>query len=103
MRIKPLEHTMPDLSGRTAVVTGGSTIIGRAVVRELHSRGAAVAIADIDAEGGEPLAAELGERVLFLRTDITDDAQVEAFVAGVAERFDRIDILVNLASTYLDE
>ena len=94
---------MRGLAGRTAVVTGGSTIIGQAVVRELHAHGAAVAIADIDAERGEPLAAELGERVLFLRTDITDDTQVDAFVAGVAERFDRIDILVNLASTYLDE
>jgi NAD(P)-dependent dehydrogenase (short-subunit alcohol dehydrogenase family) len=94
---------MRGLAGRTAVVTGGSTIIGQAVVRELHSRGAAVAIADIDAEGGEPLAAELGERVLFLRTDITDDAQVDVFVTAVAERFGRIDILVNLASTYLDE
>jgi NAD(P)-dependent dehydrogenase (short-subunit alcohol dehydrogenase family) len=94
---------MRGLEGRTAVVTGGSTIIGQAVVRELHGRGAAVAIADVDAERGEPLAAELGERAFFSRTDITDDVQVDAFVAVVAERFGRIDILVNLACSYLDE
>ena len=92
-----------DLAGRVAVVTGGSTIIGQAVVRALHDRGAAVAIADIDAERGEPLAAELGERALFVRTDITDDAQVEAFVVSVTEHFGGIDILVNLACSYLDD
>ena len=94
---------MGDLAGRAAIVTGGSTIIGQAVVRELHRRGAAVAIADVDAERGEPLTTELGERAFFSRTDITDDAQVDPFVAAVADRFGRIDILVNLACSYLDE
>ena len=91
------------LAGKTAIVTGGSTIIGRAVVRELHANGAAVAIADIDAAPGEALAAELGDRVLFTHTDITDDAQVEACVAAALDRFGRVDILVNLACSYLDE
>lgn len=94
---------MRGLAGRTAVVTGGSTIIGQAVVRELHGHAVAVAIADIDAERGEPLAAELGARAFFLRTDITDDAQVDVFVTAVAERFGRIDVLVNLACSYVDE
>ena len=94
---------MRGLDGRTAVVTGGSTIIGRAVVRELHEHGMGVAIADVDAERGEPLARELGERVLFRRTDITDDAQLQALVAEAAERFGGIDALVNLACSYVDE
>lgn len=94
---------MRGLAGKAAIVTGGATIIGRAVVRELHAGGMSVAIADIDAENGEPLAAELGERALFVRTDITDDAQVEACVAATVERFGRIDVLVNLACSYLDE
>ena len=94
---------MRGLAGKTAIVTGGSTIIGQAVVRELHENGAAVAIADIDAERGESLAAELGERVLFTQTDLTDDAQIEACVAAALERFGRLDILVNLACSYLDE
>jgi len=94
---------MRGLEGKTAVVTGGSTVIGQAVVRELYAHGMSVAIADIDAPPGEALAAELGARVLFSRTDITDDAQVAAFVAATAERFGRIDALVNLACTYLDE
>jgi NAD(P)-dependent dehydrogenase (short-subunit alcohol dehydrogenase family) len=91
------------LAGKTAIVTGGSTIIGRAVVRELHENDAAVVIADIDAEPGEALAAELGERALFSRTNITDDAQVDACIAATLDRFGRIDLLVNLACSYLDE
>ena len=91
------------LAGKTAIVTGGSTIIGRAVVRELHENGAAVAVADIDDAPGEALATELGGRALFTHTDITDDAQVEACVAATLDRFGRIDILVNLACSYLDE
>jgi NAD(P)-dependent dehydrogenase (short-subunit alcohol dehydrogenase family) len=94
---------MRGLAGKTAIVTGGSTIIGRAVVRELHENGAAVAIADIDDGPGEALAAGLGERVLFAHTDLADDAQIEAFVEAALERFDRLDILVNLACSYLDE
>ena len=91
------------LAGKTAIVTGGSTIIGRAVVRELHANGAAVTIADIDAPPGETLAAELGDRILFTLTDITDDAEIEACVAAALDRFGRVDILVNLACSYVDE
>jgi NAD(P)-dependent dehydrogenase (short-subunit alcohol dehydrogenase family) len=94
---------MEDLEGRSAIVTGGSTIIGRAVVRELHAGGAAVTIADVDPAGGEELATELGERVLFTRTDITDDGRLEACVADAVARFGGLDIVVNLAATYLDE
>jgi hypothetical protein len=94
---------MHGLAGKTVIVTGGSTLIGQAVVRELHGHGMAVAIADIDVGPGEALAAELGERVLFRRTDITRDDEVAAFVAATAERFGGVDRLVNLACTYLDD
>jgi NAD(P)-dependent dehydrogenase (short-subunit alcohol dehydrogenase family) len=94
---------MPALDGKTAIVTGGATLIGRAVVRALHAAGAAVGVADIDEEGGRSLAAELGERVLFVATDIREDAQIAAFVAATVERFGGVDILVNLACSYVDD
>ena len=94
---------MNGLKGRVAAVTGGSTLIGRAVVRELHGRGMAVAIADIDDAPGEELAAELGERVLFRHTDITEDDDVGDFVAETVDRFGSLDGLVNLACTYVDD
>ena len=81
---------VPELGGRTAIVTGGATLIGRGVVRALADAGANVAVADIDEEGGSPV-------------DIRDDRAIEAFVAGVADHHGRIDILVNLACSYLDD
>jgi NAD(P)-dependent dehydrogenase (short-subunit alcohol dehydrogenase family) len=94
---------MNDLSGRTAVVTGGATLIGNGVVRGLHAAGASVAIADIDEEGGRRIAAELGDRALFEPTQLRDDQQIARLVDAAAGRFGGIDILVNLAATYLDE
>jgi NAD(P)-dependent dehydrogenase (short-subunit alcohol dehydrogenase family) len=94
---------VPELEGKTAIVTGGATLIGRGVVRALHAAGANIAVADIDKEGGRSLAEELGDRVMFEPTDIRDDVQIEKFVAGAAKRFGGIDILVNLACSYVDE
>ncbi len=85
-----------------AIVTGGATLIGQAVVRAFHKAGANVAVADIDVEAGETLAQALGERVYFAATDIRDDAQIERFVAETAARFGGVDVLVNLACSYLD-
>ncbi len=94
---------MRGLDGKTAVVTGGATLIGAAVVRAFREAGTNVAVADIDAAGGEALAAELGEGVRFLETDIRDDAQLERLASATAEAFGGIDFLVNLACSYVDE
>ncbi len=91
------------LRGKTAIVTGGATIIGAAVVAAFHKTGSNVVLADIDSEGGGVIAQRLGESVLFQRTDITDDTQIQACVEAAAQRFGGIDILVNLACTYVDE
>jgi NAD(P)-dependent dehydrogenase (short-subunit alcohol dehydrogenase family) len=92
-----------ELDGKTAIVTGGATLIGRAVVRALHDAGASVAVADVDEEGGSSLAAELAERVLFIRTDLRDDDQIDELRARTIDHFGGIDVLVNLAASYLDE
>lgn len=94
---------MNGLEGKTAIVTGGATLIGRAVVHALHAAGAAVAVADIDEEGGRSLADELGERTLFVPTDLRHDDQIAALVARTVEHFGGLDILVNLATSYVDE
>lgn len=93
---------MPDLTGRTAVVTGGATLLAHGVVRQLATHGARVVVADIDEEGGRA-AEKLGDEVTFVRTDVTDDAQVAALVETAVERHGGIDVVVNLAATYLDE
>lgn len=91
---------MVDLSGRTALVTGGATLIGAGVVRSLVEAGANVVIADIDADGGASVATATGAH--FVAADVTDDAAVAQLVAGTVEQFGGLDIIVNLACTYLD-
>lgn len=92
---------MPDLTGRTAIVTGGATLLGHGVVAELAAAGATVVVADIDVEGGEKAAAQ-GPNIRFIRTDITDDASLAELISTVAAEHGGIDIVVNLAAVYLD-
>ena len=74
-----------DLSEAGAIVSGGASGLGEATVRRLHAGGAHVVIADLNAEKGEALAAELGERAAFAEVNVTDDEAVEAAVATAAE------------------
>src|SRR4029453_13775656 len=93
---------MPELTGRTAIVTGGVTKIGQGVVTALRDAGAAVVVADIDAEGGSQLDA-LGSGIHFTQIDITDDAAVSRLMDETALMHGGIDIFFNLACTYKDE
>jgi len=94
---------MRGLDGKTAIVTGGATLIGATVVRAFAAAGTNVVIADIDEDGGRRVADELGDAVLFVPTDIRDDAQLGALVAAAVERFGGVDFLVNLACSYVDD
>jgi NAD(P)-dependent dehydrogenase (short-subunit alcohol dehydrogenase family) len=70
------------IQGARALVTGAASGLGAATARRLHAEGATVTIADLAADRGEALAAELGERASFARCDVTDPAAVEAAVAA---------------------
>ncbi|SOZ36391.1 SDR family oxidoreductase [Cupriavidus neocaledonicus] len=94
---------MKGLQDKVAIVTGGATLIGAAVVQAFVEAGARVAIFDIDAANGERVATELGQDALFIAADITRDEQVRDAVSQVAQRFGGVDFLVNLACTYLDD
>ena len=61
-----------ELSGKVAIVTGGSSGIGRATAELFVAEGAKVVVADIDTEAGEAVAAELGDAAAFKRTDVGD-------------------------------
>jgi hypothetical protein len=90
---------MRGLDGKVAIVPGGATKIGAAIVKALRDSGVQVMIADINAEAGEALT---GDGIAFQKTDLRDDAQIVALVKATKEKFGRIDFLVNVACSYLD-
>lgn len=93
---------MEGLRDKVVIVTGGATLVGAAVVRAFHRAGTRVAIADIEEKGGQAVARELGHGVLFVKTDLADDAQIASCVEHTVSAFGGIDFLVNLACVYLD-
>ncbi len=86
---------MRGLEGKVAIVPGGSTKIGQAVVAGFRAAGVRVMVADI-------APAPEAEGVGFQLCDLRDDAQIAALVAATREKFGRIDFLVNVACSYLD-
>ncbi len=87
---------MRGLTGKVAIVPGGATKIGRAVVDAFVAAGTRVMVADIVEPEGLP------EGAAFTPCDLRDDARIAALVAATKARFGRIDFLVNVACSYLD-
>jgi 2-keto-3-deoxy-L-fuconate dehydrogenase len=79
-----------DFDGLVAAVTGGASGIGAAVVRELTSRGARVAVLDLEPESAQ-------DGALAIRTDVSDDASVRSAIDRVLAELGRLDVLVNNA------
>jgi gluconate 5-dehydrogenase len=91
-----------DLSGRTAIVTGGGSGIGRQMAEALAELGAGVVICARNLERCQQAAAELGElgvQTLALRCDLRQPDDVQAVVDQTVEQFGRVDVLVNDAGT----
>src|SRR2546428_6142334 len=91
---------MARLSGKIAAITGGASGIGEATVRRFVAEGARVAFADRDAERGKRVAAEIdasGGQALFVEAHMEREAEAAAFVRHAADRFGRLDVLVNNA------
>ncbi|HUR86006.1 MAG TPA: SDR family NAD(P)-dependent oxidoreductase [Solirubrobacteraceae bacterium] len=74
------------IEGTGALVVGGASGLGEATARALHARGAHVLVADLDADRGAALAAELGDRASFSTTDVTSAGDVETAVTRAAEQ-----------------
>ncbi|GAB2753266.1 SDR family NAD(P)-dependent oxidoreductase [Nocardioides pakistanensis] len=83
-----------DITGASAVVTGGASGIGAAVVRQLAQRGAKVVVADLQEDKGSQIAEEVGGR--FVKVDVTDTDQIVAAVEA-AQELGPLRVLVNSA------
>ncbi len=90
---------MRGLTGKVAIVPGGATKIGQAVVAAFKNAGTRVMVADINAEAGRAMETE---GVGFTPCDLRDDAQIDGLVKATKAKFGRIDFLVNVACSYLD-
>jgi NAD(P)-dependent dehydrogenase (short-subunit alcohol dehydrogenase family) len=86
------------LDGKVAVITGAASGMGRAAALLFAEEGARVVVADVNEEGGRAVEAELGDRGLFVRTDVADSAQVQALVRASVERFGTLTTLYNNAA-----
>ncbi len=88
------------LDGRVAVVTGAASGIGKATARLMAQAGASVVVADVDAQGATAVAQDLGSQHLAVAFDLGDDASIASMIAAVAQRYGRLDVLVNNAGIY---
>jgi len=86
------------LKDKVAIVTGGGQGLGRAYAQRFAREGAKVVIAELNADKGQAVAAEVKGQ--FIRTDVADEASCEQLAAATADRYGRIDILVNNAAMF---
>jgi len=95
---------MERLIGKIATVTGGASGIGEATVRRFVAEGAKVVFADRDGDRGKRVAAEIeasGGKAIFVEAHMEREAEAAAFVRQAADRFGRLDVLVNNAGIRL--
>lgn len=89
-----------NLNNKVAIVTGGASGIGRAIARDLAEAGAAVVIADINAEGARKVEEELtakGKKVLAVKTDVSIRTEMEKLIETTISNFAKLHIMVNNA------
>ena len=91
------------LDGSTFIVTGGASGLGAATARMLVAGGGNVVVADLKDDEGNALAAELGSKAKFVRTDVVDEASAKAAVAAAVASYGGLQGLVNCAGIVVGE
>ncbi len=86
-----------DIQGRVVLVAGGSSGLGAACARTLSQSGGKVVIADVNKDGGEKLASELGSDARFAHTDVTSEESVQGAVQLATATFGSLHVAINCA------
>lgn len=98
---------MGRLNDKVVLVTGGASGVGREDVLLMAREGATVVLTDCNVDAGEALAKEVGDQAMFLRHDVSSEADWQAVMAAIEARFGRLDAVVNnagiLESSSLEE
>lgn len=93
---------MRGLENKVAIITGSATSIGAVVAEKFAAEGVKVIIADIAVSEGQALAEKIGPNALFNETDVASDDDLKKTVDLAVQKFGRLDFIVNVACTYLD-
>ena len=88
---------MGRVAGKVAIVTGGASGMGKADAILLAREGARVVIADLNEKDGQSVAEGIGDDAVFMRLDVSDEANWESVISATVEKFGGLDILVNNA------
>jgi 3-hydroxyacyl-CoA dehydrogenase/3-hydroxy-2-methylbutyryl-CoA dehydrogenase len=80
-----------------ALVTGGASGLGEASILELIKKGAKIVIVDVDVNKGEKLAANIGANAIFVKTDVTSEADVRQTIQKAIDTFGKINVVINCA------
>lgn len=94
---------MTRLNGKVAIITGAARGMGAAHAKKFIENGAKVVVTDILEDAGEALVKELGENAIFIKHDVTSEADWETVVEKTQEKFGTLDILVNNAGIDVPE
>jgi 3-hydroxyacyl-CoA dehydrogenase/3-hydroxy-2-methylbutyryl-CoA dehydrogenase len=86
-----------EIKGKTVVITGGASGLGLATAKNLSQQGAKVAIWDLNREGGENTASELGENAIFNPVDVSDETSVAEALKAVVAKFGTVHAAINCA------
>jgi 3-oxoacyl-[acyl-carrier protein] reductase len=89
-----------DFTGKTVIVTGAGGGIGEGYAKRCAAEGMNVVIAELDAEGGQRVADEIGDKALFVQTDVADEASAKACAEACMAKFGGIDYLINNAAIF---
>lgn len=87
------------MAGKAGVITGAASGIGEGSARLFIAEGASVVLADIEVDRGKQIADELGDRAIFVETDVTSGDQVEAAIEAAVSSFGRLDFMFNNAGS----
>jgi 3alpha(or 20beta)-hydroxysteroid dehydrogenase len=91
---------MGQLDGKVAIITGAAQGMGEVEARRFAEEGARIVLTDVQDEAGRAVAKSIGDGALFLRQDVSSEADWDAVIAAATERFGGLDALVNNAAIH---
>jgi 3-oxoacyl-[acyl-carrier protein] reductase len=88
---------MARLKDKVAIITGAASGFGQGMAKRFAEEGAKIVVADLNMVGAQRVASEIGERAIWVQTDVSQRSEIDDMVKAAMDAFGRIDIMVNNA------